>query len=288
MSFWKQIIGWMKDPPPSHVFELSEAGVAFGIQGQTGFEPFPPETLHASPLEDNLRNADVAAELLKRIAPPGNAKWRPAALILPDQAVRVSLLDFDSFPSAASEQEALVRFRVKKTIPFDVDEARISFTPLPSVSGRDKTDVLVVTVSLGILARYEALFRAASLHPGEITTSALAALELYNEPGVVILIKRSGNTLTIVAMRDGRPRLYRCLDVDSDVPERFDEELLEILQPTFAFVEDEVGEPVSKLILCGLDHVPEQITLPVEPLQSTRGTPGPFNAGLLGYLEAQH
>ncbi len=283
MSLWKQITGWIKDPPPSHVFELSEAGVAFGIQGQTGFEPLPPATLQASPMEDNLLNPEEIAERLKRIAPPGNAKWRPAAVILPDQAVRVSLLDFDSFPSAASEQEALVRFRVKKTIPFDIEGARISFAPLPPVSGRSKTDVLVVTVSLEILARYEALFRAAGLHPGEVTTSALAALELYHEPGVVILIKRSGTTLTVVAMSDGRPRLYRCLDVPGDS----DEELLEILQPTFAFVEDEVGEPVSKLILCGVDHLPPEITLPVEPLRSRLGTPGPFNAGLLGFLEAQ-
>lgn len=284
MSLWKQITSLVKDPPPSHVFELSDAGVAYSIEGRTGFERFAPGTLAASPLEDNLLNAGEAAAVLQRIAPAGGNKRRPAAVILPDQAARVSILDFDNFPSAREEQEALVRFRIKKTIPFDIEAARISFFPLPSVSGRSKTDVLAVTVSMEILARYEALFRSASFHPGEITTSSLAALDLYKDPGVALIIKATGTAVTLIAVADGRPRLYRCVDLEAAT----DQEMLDLLHRTFVFVEDEVGQPVSKLILCGVDKLPAGIELPSQPLVSRAGNAAPYNAGLLGYLEAKN
>ena len=125
MPVWKQIAGFVKDPPPSHFFELSEAGIAFSREGHSGFQPFEPGTLQASPTADNLLRADAAASLLERIAPAnGNKKRRPAAVILPDYSARVSVLDFDTLPSAPQERLALVRFRVKKTIPFDIEIGR--------------------------------------------------------------------------------------------------------------------------------------------------------------------
>src|ERR1700722_10501391 len=123
MALWKQITHLVNDPPPENIFELSEAGIAYSRNGETGFQAFEPGVLAASPLSDNILRADVVTSALARIAPPNGAKRRPAALILPDYAVRVSLLDFDSFPSAPEEQLPLVRFRVKKTIPFDIDSA---------------------------------------------------------------------------------------------------------------------------------------------------------------------
>ena len=53
-------------------------------------------------------------------------------MILPDYAARVSVLDFDSFPSTPEEQLSLVRFRVKKTIPFDIDSAAVSYYVQPA------------------------------------------------------------------------------------------------------------------------------------------------------------
>ncbi|MGH9593511.1 MAG: hypothetical protein ACRD5L_10500 [Bryobacteraceae bacterium] len=286
MSFWSHITRLATDPPPSHVFELSEAGIAFARYGQTGFQPFEPGTLAVSPLQDNVLRPDAFTAAIQRIAPSNGAKKRrPAAVILPDHAARISLLDFDSFPAAPDEQQALVRFRVKKTIPFEIDSAAIRFFAQPALSsgknGAKKTDVIVVTVSLEILARYEALFRNANFHPGDITTSSLAALNLNQRTGVAVIAKLAGNVLTVMAQVDGRLKLFRCLEVDPDS----DEEMLSILLPTFAYVEDELGQPARKLVLCGFEHVPAGLNMEIATLQSRAGTAGPFNAGLLGYLE---
>ena len=69
---------------------------------------------------DNIHKADAATAVLKYIAPlDSSRKRRRAALILPDYAARVSVLDFDSFPTTPEEQLSLIRFRFpKKTLPF--------------------------------------------------------------------------------------------------------------------------------------------------------------------------
>lgn len=270
-----------KDPPPSHVFELSAAGLAFAHNGMTAFEPFPAGTLEISPLEDNLKNPESALRLVEKVAPSlGARKRRPAALILPDYAVRVSVLDFDAFPSAAEEQQQLVRFRVKKTVPFDIDSAAVSYYAQQG-GGSKRVEVVAVTVALEILARYEALFRSAQFHPGYVTTATLAALNLYREPGTAVLAKLAGNVLTVAVLSHGRLKLFRCLALE----EGSDEEILGVLHPTFAYVEDELGEKAAKLILCGMDRPPAGLNLPSEPLRSRFGAPAPYNAGLLGYLE---
>jgi len=259
MSLWKQLTRFAQDPAPSYVFEMSEAGVAYSSNGQQGFADFPEGTLVASPVEDNLLSADVASQAIQRIASQSGSgkKRRPAAVILPDYAVRVSLLDFDSFPSAPEEQLALVRFRVKKTVPFDIESAAVSYWIQPGTPGKKK-EVVAVTVAFEILARYEALFRSLGFHPGEVTSSALAALELYREPGVVVIAKLAGNVVTIMAVADGHLKLFRCLSLE----EVTDEELLGVLHPTFAYVEDELLQPVSKLLLCGFGRAPEGISVP--------------------------
>ena len=265
MALWKQITRLVKDPPPEHVFELSEAGIAYARNGETGFQPFEPGVLAVSPVADNLLRPDAVKSALARIAPPNGAKRRPATVILPDYAARVSLLDFDSFPSSPEEQLPLVRFRVKKTIPFDIDSAAVSYwaQPASTKAGVKKVDVVAVTVSLEILARYEAVFRSANLYPGEVTTSGLEALNLYGASGVAVIAKLTGNVLTVMAMDDGRLKLFRCLTIEEAIVEGAcgadNEEILAVLNPTFAYIEDELGRKPEKLLLCGFALPPEGI-----------------------------
>ncbi len=50
-------------------------------------------------------------------------KRRDVALILPDFSARISVLDFDQFPTDPKEQASLIRFRLKRSVPFDVESA---------------------------------------------------------------------------------------------------------------------------------------------------------------------
>jgi len=260
MPFWK-------DPPPAHVFEFSDAGIAHARGTHVEFAKLPHDAI-------------------RQVVPPdaGAKKRRQAAVLLPDSSARISVLDFDSFPDSAEEQLSLVRFRVKKTIPFDIDSAAVSHYRQPGVNRKGKIEVVAVTVPLEILARYEALFRNAGFHPGDITVSALAALNLCHDPEPAIVAKLAEKTLTLMVVAEGKLKLFRCLTLET----ANEDEILSVLQPTLAYAEDELGAPVKRILACGDPGVWRLASghLAAEPLHSRLGTPGPFNAGLYGYLES--
>jgi type IV pilus assembly protein PilM len=283
MTIMNAISRLIKDPPPEHAFEISEAGISYAHGTSVSFREFERDTILVSPSADNILRPEFVASMISDMAPANGAKKRrPAAVILPDYAARVTVLDFDSFPTVAAEQLPLVKFRIKKTIPFDIESAAVSFFVQPAETGK-KVEVLAVTMAFEIVARYEALFRAAGFHPGEVTTSSLAALNLYRGDGVAVVAKLSGQVLTVTVLSGGTIKLFRCVTLEGSS----DDELLAILHPTFAYVEDELASPVRKLVLCGFPRgVPEELRCETEPLRSRLGTPGEFNAGLLGYMES--
>src|SRR5579872_57289 len=280
MSVLSQLLRIVQDPPPSYLFELSEAGIAYSQSGEAGFVAFEPGTLVVSPVEDNVLRPDLVSAAIGRFASPNGKKRRPAAVILPDYAARVTVLDFDSFPSAAEEQLSLIKFRVKKTIPFDIESAAVSYFVQPSAANK-RIEVVAVTVAMEVMARYEALFRGAGFHPGVVTTSTLAALNLYHGDGVAVVAKLSGLTLTVAVIAHNTIKLFRCVTLE----EASEPEILSVLHPTFAYIEDELSSPVGKLILCGFSQTPPGLPCEIEPLRSRLGAPGAFNAGLLGYME---
>jgi len=199
------------------------------------------------------------------------------------------VLDFDAFPSDPQEQLALLRFRMKKSVPFDVDSAAVSFAQ--QTRGKlDKVEVLTAVMASEIVGQYEALFRAAGFHPGHITTSSLAALNLIDPDGIALLVKLSGRILSVLVLDGSTIKLARCVELDEASPEGIES----VLHPTIAYVEDELKARPKHIWVAGfgpeLKHLADrwraEWDVEVLPLKSHFGTPAPNNAGLLGYLES--
>ncbi len=142
----------LQDPPPTHAFELSEEGMAFAPVaepgGLAGFSRFEPGVLLVSPLHDNIQQPQVLLDHILSLAPSNGQRKRRAAVILPDYCARVAVLDFDSFPTDLEEQQALVRFRLKKSVPFEVDTAVVSYVEQPRTA---KVEVLAAVISSDIV-----------------------------------------------------------------------------------------------------------------------------------------
>jgi type IV pilus assembly protein PilM len=254
---------------------------------ETCWRPLDPEVLAVSPVRDNVVRPDVLAAEVRELAPGnGSRKRRRAALILPDYSVRVLVLDFDAFPSDPKEQASLIRFRLRRSLPFDVDTAASSYHVQPRAA-RQGADVVVAVAPLEIVARYEAPFRSLGFQVGWVTTSMLAALELVPASGIRLLAKRSGAVLSLAVTDGGAVRLLRTIELASEEAA----ETLSHLYPTAAFVEDQMGARPERLHVCGFPPAAAaqfegEVGIPVEPLRSRFGNPGESNAGLLGYLES--
>jgi type IV pilus assembly protein PilM len=281
-----------QDPPPELAFEISEGGVSMARTKDPGnilFQELRPGVLSISPLHDNVVLPDELAGAINALIPAGNSRKRyRAALILPDYSVRLSVLDFDSFPEKEEDQTALVRFRLKKSVPFDIESAALSFWR-QNDAVRKKQEVVVAVTPLEILARYEAPFRARGIQTGFVTVSPLAALELVTNDGISAVAKLNGRILTILVMQQNQLKLVRTLELtDATI-----DEIAADLYPTFVYIEDRFSMKASRLLLCGfgaleaaaLDRFGRELDVPVEPVRSRLSALSSQNAGLLGYLE---
>ena len=164
----------------------------------------------------NLTERPAVVAALRRafdaIAARGADRSKYVTVIVPDAAVRVLLLDFDALPSKPAEALQVVRFRLKKLLPFDVDHALVSFQIMSTE--RSLLRILAVAIPQEVLAEYEAAIAEAGMQPGVVLPSTLAALAGLDPslPNALVL-NASPVALTTAIVRAGVLLLHRTIDV---------------------------------------------------------------------------
>ena len=110
----------------------------------------------------------------------------------------------------------MVRFRLKKLLPFDADDAAVSYQVMTTTRG--VVQVIAVAMPREVLADYESVVREAGFEPGAILPSTLAALAGLDEgdmPRLVVNAGREGITTAIV--KGGLLLLHRTVDLGTDM-----------------------------------------------------------------------
>lgn len=290
---------WLSDPPPDHVFEISEFALA-GVsprdpKGQRR-EHFKDRALTASPSLPNIVRPQLIRDALAAVASGKASRRLTAALVIPDYAVRMAIIDFEEFPTREEDRIALIRFRLRRTVPFHIEEARLAYSTQDSRAGH--IEVLAVAIANPILHEYESIFVQAGHRVGLVVPSFIAALPFCKTSGagITLLAKTTGSTLSIGLIEQGYLRLVRCIDLsteelaDSEHPGR---NAFPILQQTLAFAEDQLEQKVNQALLCGFgpdtgmigDQMEYEFGIPATAVNSRFGPAHGENAGLLGLLE---
>ena len=146
-----------------------------------------------------------------------NNKGSQATLIVPDAAVRVLLLDFDALPGKAAEALPVVRFRLKKLLPFEAEDAAVSYQIMSSTKGSVR--VVAAAMPCEVLAEYEAAVREAGFEPGSVLPSTLAALAGLDASDTAILVVNAGpKGVTTAIVQGGILLLHRSVDMTTEEP----------------------------------------------------------------------
>jgi type IV pilus assembly protein PilM len=142
-------------------------------------------------------------------------RGRDVTLVVPDAAVRVLLLDFDALPAKAAEALPVVRFRLKKLLPFDADGAAVSYQVMATT--RAGLQVLAVAMPREVQAEYERLVREAGFEPGAVLPSTLAALAGLAEGETPMLVVNAGlEGVTTAIVKSGVLLLHRTVDLGGE------------------------------------------------------------------------
>jgi type IV pilus assembly protein PilM len=207
-----------------------------------------PGTVVPDLIETNLRQPDAVYETIRDTMGSIGGRSRDVIAVLPDAAVRVVLLDFETLPSKRDEAESVVRFRLKKSLPFDVEKAKISYHVQPSNGG---VRVIAAVALANVVEDYEAAFRQAGYEPGVVIPSMLAALGAARAPQPSLVIKVDART-TSIAILDGQQLLLfrtlentRCVTITG-------EQLAEEVYPSVVFFQDTYHLNISQIFVAGL------------------------------------
>ena len=193
---------------------LAAARPAPGQPAVYAFEALPPGAIEPGIGEPNLRATDLVVAAIRTALGNVSPRTRAVTVVLPDTAVRVFVLDFEALPAKPIEALPVLRFRLRKMVPFDVEHAGVSYQILVEKKGELK--VLAAVIPGLILQEYEAAVRAAGYEPGAVLPSSLASLAARESMEAMLTANLSGSALTTSITNGQDLLLYRTLDLPAD------------------------------------------------------------------------
>ncbi|SNT24689.1 type IV pilus assembly protein PilM [Granulicella rosea] len=163
----------------------------------------------------NIVNRAATVAAVKKALEAVTLRERETSVVIPDTAVRVLLLDFDSLPAKAVEALPVVRFRLKKLLPFDADDAMVSYQVMSTT--KNMVRVLAVAVPREVLAEYESIVREAGFEPGAVLPSTLASLSgLEQIDGPTLVVNVGETSVTTAIVQAGVLLLHRTVDLTAE------------------------------------------------------------------------
>jgi type IV pilus assembly protein PilM len=199
-------------------------------------------------MESNLRDRSAVRRAIASALGDVGGRTHDVIAILPDTAVRVVLLDFETLPSKRDEAEAVVRFRLKKSLPFDLAEARVSYHAQTASKG---TRVAAAVVLNKVLEEYESAFRDAGYSPGVVMPSMLAALGAADSKRPTLVVKVDARTISLAIVDQGQLLLFRTLENVRGVTITGDQ-LAEEVYPSVVFFQDTYSLNIERVYVAGL------------------------------------
>jgi type IV pilus assembly protein PilM len=201
----------------------------------------------------NVLNPEALRAALNSALGAVAGKSRDVIVVLPDVAIRLMLVDFESLPTKAEELEPVIRFRLKKSLPFDVDHAMLSY----SVSRVNGIIRAVAAVSpREIIEEYEKAFRDIGYEPGVVLPSSLAALGLVDGERPTLVLKVDPMNITITAVEHHELRLVRTLE-NAQGGAFSATDLSEAVLPSIVFFEDTFAAHIEKIYVGGIAPIAE-------------------------------
>ncbi|MBE9537043.1 MAG: pilus assembly protein PilM [Proteobacteria bacterium] len=207
--------------------ELDSADGDAAISG-SAFEPVPAGTVEPNFAKENIKDRELFKKCLLKAIPEGKRRG-DIALSLPDQLVRIVILDFDELPQIRKEAEKLILWRIKKMLPISTEEAHIDYC-ITGENG-DKIQVLAAVAAKKVIREYEDSLREIGLRPILVDIASLNTLSLFLDEieGDSIFVDISGGeAVGIALMADRELIFFRSKDLQGDI-ERVGQEIVSTL-----------------------------------------------------------
>ena len=242
---------WWSSPPPVVGLEVSATrvtGVVLAGRGadrsvsQYVSEVLPAGAVVPALTADNVTDRVAVARAVQAVLEQLGRPKR-VALVVPDGAAKVSFVRFDKVPGRAEDLAQMVRWQVRKSVPFPIESAQIGFMPSLDVD-RGGREFVVVVMRRDVVESYESLVRGAGAHPGIVDLASFDLVNLVlasdrrNGQAVTddwLLVHLTAHASTLGLVRSGQLVFYRSRLGDGQEP------LIDLVHQTAMYYQDRLG-----------------------------------------------
>jgi type IV pilus assembly protein PilM len=276
------LASWLASPPPDAAVEIAptrvsaatvvpSASAAAGLAVRShAVEPLPPGAIIASLDSHNIIDRPAVTAAVRAVLDRLDTRVTRVALIIPDLAAKVSLIRFDQVPARRDDLDHLIRWQVRKSAPFAIDDACVSYTPgARSVDGR--SEFVVVLARRDIVEEYEHVCTDAGVYAGlvDLTTFSMLNLVLASSSvpasdWLAVHMRPEYTSLTIV--RGADVVFFR------NRPEGDQETLADLVHQTAMYYQDRLsGQGFARVLLGGSGRAPGAVHMARQSLQERLG-----------------
>ena len=227
-------------------------------------EPLPDGALVPSLTAANAHDRDAVLGALSRLLDK-MGRPRRIGVILPDVVAKVSIVRFEQVPAKSQELDQLVRWQVRKSAPFPIDDAQVSY--VPGLRADDGHEFVVTVARRDVVQEYETLCAEAGAHAGLVDLATLnvinAVLAGAGAPaGDWLLVNIAADYTSIALLRGPDLIFFRNRAADTDGT------LADLVHQSAMYYEDRLkGAGFSRVILSGAAAAGAQQTDEVDQLR---------------------
>lgn len=226
---------------------LEARGAALALAAHAT-EALPDGMLVPSLTALNVQNRAGLVRALTRVLEQIGRPKR-IGLVVPDPVARVSLVKFQQVPARPSELDQLIRWQMKKTLPFPLEEAQLSYSMAAMSS--DGQEVLVSVARRDIVMEYESVCAEAGAYVGlvDVSTSGVLSGVMATSRGDerdCLVVNMASDWASLAVLRGGQVALLRSRASEGG------ETLADLVHQTTMFYEDRLqGAGFGRVLLCG-------------------------------------
>lgn len=218
-------------------------------------EPLAAGILNPGLAALNMPDVPVVAKAIGRVLGQLGGKPSRIALLVPDTVAKVSLLKLEKVPARAADLQEIVRWQVRKTAPFPIEQAVLSVSP--GARDADGAGEFVVALSRAdVIHQYEQACLMAGVHAGLVDLSTFGVINgilagATPPAGDWLLVHVTDTYLTLAVMRGGALLFFR------NRGEEAEGSLADLIHQTAMYYEDRLkGGSFARVLIAGAAQLP--------------------------------
>jgi len=218
------------------------------VIGAHAAEPLRDGALVPSLTTANTKDRAAVVTALNRVL-ERMGRPRRVGLIIPDVVAKVSLVRFEKLPPRSQDLDQLVRWQVRKSAPFPIDDAQVSY--VHGLQAADGHDLIVSLARRDIILEYEGLCAEAGAHAGLVDLATFNVINAVLAGSAApsadwLLVNVAADSASIALLRGSHLIFFRNRAADTDGT------LADLVHQTAMYYEDRLqGAGFTRVLLAG-------------------------------------